>query len=97
MKFLLGCKRSLTEWVGNLTELELTKLLIGLSCAVLYALSMIFPTIGQWLLCGTLLVIGFVCFASVMLSKAGVTINKLKPIEDVFDTVLAKIKGEDSV
>ena len=93
MSSLTNVKKGVVTWVGGLSTANSFKLAIGLITSVLYLLSATFPALGQWLLCGILAVIGFTSSASIMLSLAGVSINKLAPIEDLFETLQKKWEG----
>lgn len=94
MRFLTKVKDGMLTWVDNLDSANSMKLLIALVAAVLYMLSGMFPAIGQWLLCGVLILVSFVSFSSILLSLAGVTIKKLEPIEQVFEKLHDKWESD---
>ena len=97
MRFLSEGKRVLTDWLWKLEGTEFVKLLVGLIMAAVYVLSATFPAIGQWLLNGSALLIGFTSFASLLLSRAGVSIKKLKPIEELFVKLDDSLKEDKDV
>lgn len=96
--YLSKGKTGLVKWMSKLEDTELLKLCMGLTMSLGYALSTAFPSIGQWLLCGITILVGFISFASLLLSRAGVSIKKLEPIENAFtklDDSLFKKDEED--
>lgn len=97
--YLSKGKTGLIKWMSKLEDTELLKLCMGLAMSIAYGLSTAFPSIGQWLLCGLTILIGFISFASLLLSRAGVSIKKLEPIEDAFSKLDASLfkKDEENV
>lgn len=96
MRFLSKAKTNLENWLEKLDSLNMFKLIIGLASAALYILSGFAPAIGQYILCGALIVVSFVSFSSILLSLSGVTINKLEPIENMFKKAHETWEEEDN-
>lgn len=96
MRLLATAKSSVENWLEKLDKLNMFKLFVGLTSAALYILSGFVPVIGQYVLCGVLIVVSFVSFSSILLSLSGVSINKLEPIENFFKKAHETWEGEDN-
>lgn len=95
MRYLSKAKEKTETWLNSLDKLNLFKLVIAFSASILYLLSGMVPALGQFLLCGAAITVSFISFSSILLSLSGVSINKLKPIEELFDKLHKNWEGKE--
>jgi hypothetical protein len=94
MRWFSSAKAAVIKWVESLDELNSFKLMVAFAAIFLYMLSSVWPVLGQYILCGVLIVTATAAFSSVLLSKAGVTIKKLEPIENFFKKCNESFNGK---